>query len=666
MKLFIVFVFVSAMGLIIASLASGMELSISIGGNDGSSSMNVHYGAMFDDYNYEHIQLNPADNTLSNAFSGSGSLPSGSISISDTKGNYAQAYRSISGKSGTTKWNYDWNTYKPTSSAGSGVGAWVSLTASNAYSISGGSYASNGEGDNSQVNTNINSNSLTTSSLTNYYTYATAFTNAANAYQNANSATGSSISMGPVAKNNEGDQAWDTITVTSGSLRSYSDSASAALRSATTSQIINRASGSSIQVGPVAKNKEGDQAWGTIRSGSLSGYGGCSSVSSTSAATTQSSKSISGSSIQVGPVSMNLEGDQAWDTTVLQSGSLRGYSDSAHTSSKVASSAQRINSGSGSSIQAGSVAQNSESDISNTNTQISNGVLSGYSVTTAAAKTSTQTSPIINAATGSLIDLTSHAQDTKLANEYLSYSDGSTKSLPINYGGADFEVRATVLANTKLVTCATSNNVVITPTLPTSIKNAIMLEPFKYAFTYAGATNLGTTVFPDLVGKGYATLRYTDSGASSDKFGNLGQYNVVLVDSNMNSGAIGLSTINPNVNSNYMPASQLNYKTSKNRLVILAGSDSFDGYPKTKSALATAVSGAYLSGGYANTVSTNWNNDYLGYFFDALNAGQTASKANTYANNLAIKKYGSGQYNLPLVFYGNQLFKLRERSDRFR
>ena len=659
MEIFRRFVLLLLIVLISISLTSGLELTASTGGNDGSSSTNVRYGATIDDYNHEHIQLNPEDGSLSNAYSGSGSLPYSSISTSDTKGNYAQVYRSISGKPVTTKWNYDWSTYKPTSSAGSGVGAWLSLTASNAYSISGGSCSSNSEGDNAQANTNINSNSLTTSSLSNYYTCATAFTNAANAYQTADSAAGSSIVMGPVAKNREGDQAWDTITVTSGSLSSYSDSASAALKSVASSQSIGSTSGSSIVVGQVAKNSEGDQAWGTVtQSGSINSYGGYASTGTKSAATTQNFKSASISSIQAGPVSKNSEGDQAWDTTTLKSGTLSSYSDAAYTTSTAASSSQSINTASSNSIQASSAAQNGENDISNTNTQISNGVLSGYSVTTTAAKTSTQTSPVINTATGSLIDLTSHAQNTKLAYEYLSYSDGSTKSLAINYGGADFEVRATALANTKLVTGATSSNVVITPTLPTSIKNAIMLEPFRYAFTYAGATNLGTTVFPDLVGNGYATLRYTDSGASSDKFGNLGQYNVVLVDSHMNSGVIGLSTINPNVNSNYIPASQLNYKTSKNSLVILAGCDSFDGYSKTKSALATAVSGAYLSGGYANTVSTNWNNDYLGYFFDALKAGQTASQSNTYANNLAIKKYGSGQYNLPLVFYGNQLFKL--------
>ena len=98
-------------------------------------------------------------------------MPSSSISKSDTKGNYVSVSRSVSGKSGTTTWNYDWSTYAPTSStAGSGVGATLTLTANNAYSIYGGGYASNKEGDVASAYTNVGSSSpYTTSSISNYY-----------------------------------------------------------------------------------------------------------------------------------------------------------------------------------------------------------------------------------------------------------------------------------------------------------------------------------------------------------------------------------------------------------------------------------------------------------------------------------------------------------------
>jgi hypothetical protein len=177
-----------------------------------------------------------------------------------------------------------------------------------------------------------------------------------------------------------------------------------------------------------------------------------------------------------------------------------------------------------------------------------------------------------------------------------------------------------------------------------------MLEPMDNAFANVGATDLRNTVFPELAVKGYATLRYTDSGATSDKFQNLGQYDVVLVNSHMNPDTISLSTINPSTNSYDLPASQLNYVLSKNSLVILTGCKSSEGYP-TKSPLANAVSSAYLSGGYADEVAIVWNADYLSYFFDALYSGNTASYANYYANNLATAKWGSDQLYIPLEFY---------------
>jgi hypothetical protein len=207
-------------------------------------------------------------------------------------------------------------------------------------------------------------------------------------------------------------------------------------------------------------------------------------------------------------------------------------------------------------------------------------------------------------------------------------------------------VQANALGNIQLSTDASKDSVLISPTLPTGTKTAIMLEPMSNAFTISGATDLGTTVLPDLAFKGYATLRYIDSGATSEKFQNLGQYDVVLVDSHMNSEGISLSTGNE-----WLPASQLNYQPSTNSLVILSGCESFAGYPTQKSDLAAALDKAYLSGGFKGSIDTVWDHDYLSYFFDALSVGYPASYANTYANTLATDKYGSGQYFLPLVFY---------------
>ena len=105
------------------SMAAGLELSASTGGNGDSSSTTMVYGATADDYASEHIGLNPEDGTLSKSFSGTGSLPYGAISIRDSKGNYASVSRSIYGKPKTTTWTYDWNTcHLSSTTAGTGVG----------------------------------------------------------------------------------------------------------------------------------------------------------------------------------------------------------------------------------------------------------------------------------------------------------------------------------------------------------------------------------------------------------------------------------------------------------------------------------------------------------------------------------------------------------------
>ena len=172
------------MVLISVSLTSGLELTASTGGNDGSSSTRVIYGATVDDYANEHIGLSPEDGTLSNAFSGTGSLPFGSISKSDSSGNKATASRSVDGKPGYTTWSYDWGT-----SSSNGVSAWLSMNAKNAYNINGAATGSNMEGDSVETQASVSSIGPT-ASLSNYKTSATATLAKAAASQSATSASG--------------------------------------------------------------------------------------------------------------------------------------------------------------------------------------------------------------------------------------------------------------------------------------------------------------------------------------------------------------------------------------------------------------------------------------------------------------------------------------------
>ncbi len=304
------------------------------------------------------------------------------------------------------------------------------------------------------------------------------------------------------------------------------------------------------------------------------------------------------------------------------------------------------------SITGTGTAFNAEGDLSQTSISVANGYIKGWYGDNQATKGSASNPYMyFSQAAGTLVDIKSHVENKKASYEGFSND-------PFYYGGGDFEVAAKSLAKTRVQSSATSSNVLITPTLPKTIKTTVILEPVqRYIEEVAKATDLGSTVFPDLVGKGYATLRYTDSGASRDKYSNLGSYNVVIAVGHMNSNNIYLSTAPGGAD--YITANQLKYKTSKKTLVIFNGCDSFDGYPQ-KSALASAISRAYLSSGYAGEVGMAWSLDYLSYLFDemASNDGKTANAANADALTKVTAKYGSGPYNLPLKFYGKDDFKL--------
>jgi len=203
------------------SMVAGLELTASTGDNGAGSSTTVEYGATEDDYASEHIGLNPDGGTLSNAFTGTGNLRFSSINIRDRKGNYATVSRSIYGKAKTTTWNYDWKTYTSTSASGaSGVGAWLSLTASNAYGITGSGYASNREGDAALASVSAGSASCrTTTSIANYYVNPVAYSGEVSISQSADSITSTGpIRVLSISNNKEKDYAGSSIYLTKGTI----------------------------------------------------------------------------------------------------------------------------------------------------------------------------------------------------------------------------------------------------------------------------------------------------------------------------------------------------------------------------------------------------------------------------------------------------------------
>jgi len=203
------------------SMTSGLQLTVSTGNNDVSSAIGMVYGAETTDMIGQKIKANANQGTLSNHAEGTGSLPYSSISSSDINGNKAGVYRSIYGKPRVTSWNYEWNTYIPySSSAGNGKGAQLWLNAYNAYTIKGGSYSSNKEGDSANVDTYVSSSyPYTKSSLGNYYTIATAFANEVGAYQRADyTSSGGATTVQGWANNLEKDYSKALINIPKGTI----------------------------------------------------------------------------------------------------------------------------------------------------------------------------------------------------------------------------------------------------------------------------------------------------------------------------------------------------------------------------------------------------------------------------------------------------------------
>jgi hypothetical protein len=249
------FGFVSLLLIILmtASLTSGLELSASTGGNGGSSSTHVVYGATIEDYANEHIQLNLGDGSLSNYYSGLGSLPYGSSVAQDSNGNKAPVSRSVVGKPGYTSWSYDWGT-----SNSNGAYAWLTnMDVKNAYSITGAAIASNKEGD-SAVEQTLASSQTPTASISGYQATAYANTGSVSAKQNAKSVNGdTTVMLNGYSMNREGDS---TNTYIKGSgntqISNPSNRVTAFSNLATASESVSDAYGSSyVQMISHAVNK---------------------------------------------------------------------------------------------------------------------------------------------------------------------------------------------------------------------------------------------------------------------------------------------------------------------------------------------------------------------------------------------------------------------------
>jgi hypothetical protein len=426
-----------------------------------------------------------------------------------------------------------------------------------------------------------------------------------------------------------------------------------------------------------ASNAAGDEAYGNteIYSGSLNGYFSSAYAGPASwlgiergAFVYQTLDHASGDNIVVQTWANNVMGDNGRSQTEISNGDLYEYA--ALTSANLADNGLRAAGtqvyGESANAPYGSIQQNmwaydNKGDWSVLSTSITNGNLVGNSLAYSISQWGLAESNQNINAKGNVIDVGAYAQNNKPGYEYLSYFDGTVKYYTAPGGTAEFEYKTSNELATNINSKATLDNVLITPTLPAGTKTAIVLEPMYYAFTtIGGATDLGPTVAQTLAEKEYAVLRYTDSGASIDKFQDLDNYNVALISSHMDNQHIDLSTYPGVVDATQLGAWYSN--PPSNSLVILAGCESLGGFP-SHSPLASAVNEADTIMGFSESVGTLWCNDYLSVLIKKMGEGMTAIEANNYVGNIYryewLAAHGYPTVGVvPLNGIGNKDFKL--------
>jgi hypothetical protein len=491
------------------------------------------------------------------------------------------------------------------------------------------------------------------------------------------------LNIDPWVMNTKGDYAEIGVTGTNIAGFTYSDNYYPIKNSVGVSdavwaqQWIDATSADSLHAYARASNSAGDRAGADLdlKYGSLKGYYNAAYAGPAPwlgmdrvASVQQTLDSASGKEILATTWAADPVGDATGASTNVKQGTLYGYSvlaDAARYSNGLQAAGVSVDSMSAS-APSGSIYQimntyDNKGDWSWTSTSVANGNLVANSLAYSIGQWGLAESDQNINAKGNVIDVWAYAQNNEPGYEHLSYFDGTVKYYTAPGGTAKFEYKTSNELATKVNSKATSDNVLITPTLPAGTKTAIMLEPMYYAFTtIGGATDLGPTVAQTLAEKKYAVLRYTDSGASIDKFQDLDNYNVALIASHMDNQHIGLSTY-PGVVDATQLGSWYSNPPSKS-LVILAGCESLGGFP-SYSPLADAVHKADTIMGFSDSVGTLWCNDYLSVLIKKMGEGMTAEKANDYVGNtyryewLAAHGYPTIGV-VPLNGIGNRDFKL--------
>lgn len=650
------------------SVAYGdLKISASTGDASGSSSYTESLGAEINDQIHESTAL--SGSSLSQSFDGFGNRAE-TFSVTNRAGDHAEVGFDIKN---SEKYS---GSYTLSPETAYYAKATEKLNVNIADYIHAFSSANSRDGNSAGLGVDV-----TKGSLIGYANSAYATSGDAKAIQSWSEASGDVVNLGGGANNLEGNTARAIIDNgdldgTIGSIYGYSSTVEAKKSKVSATQNAKTIQGN-YYIDAIGQNQLHNSAgtFAAIR-GTTTDHISAATATKSKTDAKFSAKKITGS----GSIWTNAYIDYFSPDVVTsvntnwENGEIRGYSNEAKTQIHKPDFTDIIGSqqtafASGDVIRTSSNAQGLENCRSFTRTETISGTLQKYSDDAKALKPSltnnvAETSVALTAS-GSEVDVYSSAENTKNAYEH---GHGDTGEI-VQHGGAEFEVQAKALVNTKVKSTSTNDDVNIDPKLSSSIRTAIMLEPFDHD-KLGYYADYRETIFPILVSNGFAVLSYTDSGASLDKFKKLDKYNLVLISSHMGPDAIDLSSSPFKVTAKNLD-SWYN-KPPKNSFVLLDGCSSFAGYPSELSPLADSVKEAGISGGYERDVGMHWTTDSMSELFRLMDTGLTARQASeivstTYREEwieARMAEYPSIQRSVfedqavPLSLYGKKDFQL--------
>lgn len=586
------------------SLVSGLDLAVSTGGDQGSSSMGVSYGATTLDKVNQEIKINVDESTLSNRIYGTGPLKGSKLSQSDNKGNKATVYREVIGSPVITSYDYEWCT----AIDDAGVYAHENLHVVNALEINAYAEGKNEEGDKALASANLVSPLSSSAYINEDFTSYASLDRVEASQVGMASVTGplSSITLSGEYHNEEGDSA-SIETRTDGDGTVYIDLSGEARKNSVIANQMGSSTADSIKAWAVAEKKE-DQ---------------------------MKSKS----------------------EVFIESGSLIGYTNKAYAVDNYVLTSQNAIEGSGQDVTFSSNAENNKKEDKGEKTSVSVHVdegtvktISQQSIVTADLLTGEQT---IEDSYGSLAEINSYVRNEALGYHRKTIGDGWVDE-PVNLGEGYFTAlkkNYDHFGQTIVTSNANKDDVTIEATIEATgfgENTALILDPRRYEFE-VNKNNLITDedlgydykgvpmrepIMEKLSGAGYAVTYYSDSAVTPDKVYEMDEYKVSAIfthshdsESLLLSKSAAGSTEEGDEPYLTVHASDLEEAwDKKNGMMIIVGCNAFK--ETGEGTLAYAARNAEVSGGPDDYWDAGFGREFLVHYFANMAEGQSASEAN--------------------------------------